>query len=618
MGVHLTYILCLWCGIIKDKVGVDGAFVHMSLLSSSSSIASAADARAYIQSHPDQAIAIHDRLEQSLAELSLSRLEHQWPVETVVTTGPDTVHPVPVLAGREQPPTLGYVIAEHINAIIRQMTVENAFPQLRIQKDYIAGRNTVPASSLTLMPVQAGLNTVAFSISKQLSSGTAQGTVYNVDIHPNRTYHYVDVMDVTSPAVGQQQQPYVRQITAVLKKSPIYDINVWKKYVALHRLQALQKRYVALDPSQQFLQEVLLDAQANALLRVAQLPPSLDWKTADLMAMAKRIESSILNVEFTSLNNAAYVDAAITLVGSKMVEGNLSPLFPLMYGSFRALDQSFINDAALRQILGSDMDSMPVQVIMEEKLDGSFKHMVVDEGWFFARGERDTRALSARQPVQLRADRLMHAFAQIVFGLAGAQRFFNFVHNDLHWENVMYKDVDNDHVLYYANNNNYYAVPTNGKWLKLIDFGRSRIHIGGVELYSAETLQVDSMWNISSHNNDLLRIVSVFLLTMLPGTYTVVGDATQSQDIMSFFDHVVQCGTSAVGKPQTLFDQVGSCLMRNGNTQQSACWRDEFSVGPFTTRSHCFNAVPMQNIDYFATLRIDPSQIPKDAIIYPF
>ena len=61
---------------------------------------------------------------------------------------------------------------------------------------------------------------------------------------------------------------------------------------------------------------------------------------------------------------------------------------------------------------------------------------------------------------------------QVIITLATYQKLFNFTHNDLHTNNIMYVET-NEKFLYYKFNNTYYKVPTYGKVYKIIDFGRS-------------------------------------------------------------------------------------------------------------------------------------------------
>jgi hypothetical protein len=62
--------------------------------------------------------------------------------------------------------------------------------------------------------------------------------------------------------------------------------------------------------------------------------------------------------------------------------------------------------------------------------------------------------------------------AQLIFGLAYAQRNYGLTHNDLHGNNVMYVPTDQEY-LYYKMNGLTYQVPTYGYIMKIIDFDRA-------------------------------------------------------------------------------------------------------------------------------------------------
>lgn len=61
---------------------------------------------------------------------------------------------------------------------------------------------------------------------------------------------------------------------------------------------------------------------------------------------------------------------------------------------------------------------------------------------------------------------------QIIMTLITYQKVFNFTHNDLHTNNIMYVPTNKKH-LYYKFNDVIYKVPTFGKIYKIIDFGRA-------------------------------------------------------------------------------------------------------------------------------------------------
>lgn len=61
---------------------------------------------------------------------------------------------------------------------------------------------------------------------------------------------------------------------------------------------------------------------------------------------------------------------------------------------------------------------------------------------------------------------------QIVVQLYTYQRMFDFTHNDLHTNNIMYNSTDKKHIIYHVDGK-YFKVPTYGKIYKIIDFGRA-------------------------------------------------------------------------------------------------------------------------------------------------
>ncbi len=62
--------------------------------------------------------------------------------------------------------------------------------------------------------------------------------------------------------------------------------------------------------------------------------------------------------------------------------------------------------------------------------------------------------------------------AQIVFSLITYQTVFDFTHNDLHTNNIVYNNTEKKY-LYYKYDNKHYKIPTFGKLYKIIDFGRA-------------------------------------------------------------------------------------------------------------------------------------------------
>ena len=95
---------------------------------------------------------------------------------------------------------------------------------------------------------------------------------------------------------------------------------------------------------------------------------------------------------------------------------------------------------------------LPISVICLEKCENTLDSYMIDN--------------------DLSDDEWSSILMQIVMILITYQKVFNFTHNDLHTNNIMYNLTDKKFI-YYKYNNLYYKVPTYGKIYKIIDFGRA-------------------------------------------------------------------------------------------------------------------------------------------------
>jgi len=98
--------------------------------------------------------------------------------------------------------------------------------------------------------------------------------------------------------------------------------------------------------------------------------------------------------------------------------------------------------------------NFPVQIICLEKLNNTLDSLLDDED----------NELSDKE--------WKSCLFQIIMMLITYQKLFDFTHNDLHTNNVMYIETEKKFINY-KYNNTYYRVPTYGKIYKIIDFGRA-------------------------------------------------------------------------------------------------------------------------------------------------
>ena len=94
----------------------------------------------------------------------------------------------------------------------------------------------------------------------------------------------------------------------------------------------------------------------------------------------------------------------------------------------------------------------PVQMICLEKCKGTLDRLFVKK--------------------ELDIDTAASSLIQVIMTLFAYQKAFHFTHNDLHTNNIMYVDTEEEN-LYYKVSQTYYKVPTHGRLFKLIDFGRA-------------------------------------------------------------------------------------------------------------------------------------------------
>lgn len=104
------------------------------------------------------------------------------------------------------------------------------------------------------------------------------------------------------------------------------------------------------------------------------------------------------------------------------------------------------------EIMNISIKKFPVQVIAMEKCENTLDFLMVND--------------------MLSSEEWKSAFFQIIISLIVFQKCFDFTHNDLHTNNVMYVSTEKK-FLYYCFDKVYYKVPTFGRIYKIIDFGRS-------------------------------------------------------------------------------------------------------------------------------------------------
>lgn len=106
-------------------------------------------------------------------------------------------------------------------------------------------------------------------------------------------------------------------------------------------------------------------------------------------------------------------------------------------------------------------ENYPVQITVLEKCEGTMDTLMEEEE------DEDGK----------KEERWTAWIFQVVAALTTAQQLFEFVHNDLHTNNVMWTTTDEEYLYYEikgaTGKDRHYRVPTYGKIFKIIDFGRA-------------------------------------------------------------------------------------------------------------------------------------------------
>ena len=121
--------------------------------------------------------------------------------------------------------------------------------------------------------------------------------------------------------------------------------------------------------------------------------------------------------------------------------------------SYTNSQKSDYSSMGSEEIINSVVFDFPVQIICLEQLDHTLDSL-----------------LDAEEEMTIKE--WCSCLFQIIMMLITYQKMFDFTHNDLHTNNIMYIETEKK-FLNYKYNNVYYRVPTYGKIYKIIDFGRA-------------------------------------------------------------------------------------------------------------------------------------------------
>lgn len=154
------------------------------------------------------------------------------------------------------------------------------------------------------------------------------------------------------------------------------------------------------------------------------------------------------------------------------------------YDSDEDEDEDTLSTCSSDAALYATIKSFPTQIISMEKCEHTLDY-------FMCNGAIDEAEWKA-------------IFMQIIMILITYQKVFDFTHNDLHTNNIMYVSTEKQYI-YYCFNQTYYKVPTYGKIIKIIDFGRAIYKFRGQQLCSdcfKQNEDAATQYNFEPYYND--------------------------------------------------------------------------------------------------------------------
>jgi hypothetical protein len=174
-----------------------------------------------------------------------------------------------------------------------------------------------------------------------------------------------------------------------------------------------------------------------------------------------------------SIESSYVIEVFVTFLLSECVSNNEIQHFPLYYGSFSHLEKDKKNKYTSYHNL-----------IMEKMLK-DFTYMAYDkseldelsktEKKYYENSDKDEEFI-------YKTDKYLLGYIfQILYSINFMWKKYNITHNDLHVNNIMYKETNLDKIEYIINKKKY-IIPTNKKLIKIIDFGRACAYYKNIEL----------------------------------------------------------------------------------------------------------------------------------------
>lgn len=193
-------------------------------------------------------------------------------------------------------------------------------------------------------------------------------------------------------------------------------------------------------------------------------PAGLELSDDELESADESDENTTDTDTTEEINDLHSVELESTPNDSEVIS-ELAPMldFELASEDIVTLNPTGMHEPLARQEIYAIFKDFPVQITFIEHLDGTMDSLM----------EGPTRDDSA----------WLADIFQVMFALAVMQKEYNMIQNDLHTNNVMYSNTDKPY-LYYSVDGIIYRIPTHGRIMKVLDFGRATFKFRGQTFFS--------------------------------------------------------------------------------------------------------------------------------------
>ncbi len=314
---------------------------------------------------------------------------------------------------------------------------------------------------------------------------------------PNWCYYYSekrqlleDTMNKVYPFIGKIS--IYHPIIDLYTRSKVNDKRLNHKYLAIEMGETVFKIN---DSARIAKMKIEINKEHNILqwrkVFIKEIP-LVPLKHTGLLERAKtaptrcRMSNFLIFSNLFSLENSAYVEQLASFLCSNLVENNHTIHFPYYYGSCGGIFKTF----SYMETTSSSVDN-----------DNNTK--TLPRGYQITRHRNKLKVKIPKVPVHLlmlenveiclgdiidnkdycRNEWMSYIF-QILAALSIVQSRYNLIHNDLHVGNVMCKSTKRKYLYYKTSDNTYFKVPTYGRIIKIVDWGRALLDLPSRKIWN--------------------------------------------------------------------------------------------------------------------------------------